>query len=147
MSMWTHITACLSVDTCIEKEASELKQTIVRQLEKAPKITGSEGPADIFVNIQSGYNVSAWTFDCSHCEYKDSLHEVVEDGKTYQECNGPNDHDCFVRYQTCIVISIQGDLRDRTRDQTKKEFNKFIEYITKKCKWLIRDYNVNIEGI
>ena len=113
-------------------------------LKNAPEITGSEGPADIFVNIQGGHNFST-THDCERCEYKDSLHDVVDnDGKEYQECDAPENHNCFTEYQTCIVISIQGDLRDRMKDQTQKEFDNFMKYLT--TKFYVRDYSLNIGG-
>lgn len=144
MSKWVHITACLSVDTFLGKEASELKQTVEKLLEKAPKITGSEGPADVFVNIQSGWNLSTWDYDCAHCKYKDTKHKVTENGKEWEECDGPDEHDCFGHFQTCIVISIQGDLRDKTKKATENEFNRFLKYISKRCKWWLRDYSVNI---
>ena len=118
MSRWTHITACLSVDTDIKKLKPQLKTEIKNILKDAPKITGSEADADIFINIPSGYNCS--------------LHYVNDTGKR-----------CFEEYQTCVVISIQGDLRDRTKRQTKKEFEAFKNYIEKYM--YIRDYSVNID--
>ena len=69
---------------------------------------------------------------------------VTIDGKEIEECDAPEDYDCSADYQTCVVISIQGDLRDRTKEETQKEFNEFMKYITTKC--YIRDYSVNIEG-
>ena len=143
MSCWTHITACLSVETGMVAKRPELRKRIKEFLKDAPKITGSEGPADIFVNIQSGYNFSM-SHDCKHCKYKDSLRDIIVDEKEYQECDAPEGHDCSARYQTCVVISIQGDLRDRTKDQTQKEFNDFMKYLT--MQFYIRDYSLNIEG-
>lgn len=143
MSCWTHITACLSVETGMVAKRPELRKRIKEFLKDAPKITGSEGPADIFVNIQSGYNFSM-SHDCEHCKYKDSLRDIIVNEKEYQECDAPEGHDCSARYQTCVVISIQGDLRDRTKDQTQKEFNDFMKYLT--MQFYIRDYSLNIEG-
>ena len=143
MSSWTHITACLSVETGMVEKRPELRKKIKQFLKDAPKITGSEGPADVFINIQSGYNFST-SHDCEHCKYKDSLHDIIENGKEYQECDAPENHDCFAEYQTCVVISIQGDLRDREFSRTKEEFEKFLEYV--KDKFQVRDYTYNIEG-
>ena len=143
MSHWTHITACLSVETGIRAKKRDLKRKVEAILAQAPEITGSEGNADVFVNIQSGFN---WfvSYDCEHCKYSETLRPVIIDGKEIEECDAPEDHDCSADYQTCVVISIQGDLRDRTKEETQKEFNEFIKYITTKC--YIRDYSVNIEG-
>ena len=143
MSQWTHITACLSVETFIEEPKKELLKQVKSYLKNAPKITGSEGDADIFVNIVSGHNF--WTnFDCKHCKYKTSLRDIIVDGQEYQECDAPEGHDCSGEYQSRIVISIQGDLRDCIKEKTEEEFKKFIEYIQQN--YDIRDYSVNIEG-
>ena len=143
MSQWTHITACFSVETFIEEPKKELLKQVKSYLKNAPKITGSERDADIFVNIVSGHNF--WTnFDCEHCKYKTSLRDVIINGQEYQECDAPKNHDCSGKYQSRIVISIQGDLRDRAKEDTEKEFQNFIEYIQQN--YDIRDYSVNIEG-
>ena len=142
MSMWTHITACLSVDTCWNKTRQEMRKELRSILKMAPKITGSERDADVFVNIQSGYNTSV-SCDCAHCEYGSSvLYSHSEEGWT---CDGPKGYDCpDGKFQSCVVISIQGDLRDRMKEQTQREFDEFKEFI--KTYFIIRDYSINIEG-
>ena len=143
MSCWTHITACFSVDTFIQDPPEKLIKQVEDYLKDAPKITGSESDADIFINVQSGHNY--WTnYDCEHCKYQSTQREVIVDGKDYLECDAPDGHDCSAEYQSCIVISIQGDLRDRSKAQTKEEFKQFYKYIKKE--YMIRDYAVNIEG-
>lgn len=143
MSCWTHITGCISIDTFKTMKRSNLKSEIKRCMKKAPKITGSEKNAEIFVNIPSGS--SFWTsHDCDHCKYKDTSRTVTENGEEYEECDGPTNYDCSGEYQTRAVISIQGDLRDRMKDETEEEFNAFLEYVKKM--YSIRDYSVNIEG-
>ena len=97
MSMWTHIVASIDVDTFIESKT--IKEDVEKMLVKAPKITGSERPADIFVNVLSGSTISNYV-----------------DGKN-------------VEFQTRIVITVIGDLRDRTKDQTEKEWNDFKNFI------------------
>ena len=144
MSMWTHITACMSVETGIVAKKPALKKQVKEYLDKAPKITGSEGPADVFVNIQGGYSFYT-SRDCDRCKYKDSIIELKdEDGNDYMMCSAPDKHDCSAEYQTCVVISIQGDLRDKTPEETKEEFEAFKEYVN--TFGHIRDYAVNIEG-
>lgn len=136
MSHWTHITACFSIDTGITEPKMKLRKIVKGFLENAPKITGSERDADIFINIQGGYN---WTIshDCTHCKHMDEF-------KTLGYCEVPKNHDCSANYQSCIVISIQGDLRDRTKNETQKEVDDFIKYISKEYE--IRDYSLNIES-
>ena len=139
MSMWTHITACLSVDTHIQDK--NILALVAEYLKGAPHITGSERDADVFVNLQSGYNT--WTSaDCEHCEYKKNKKYIA---KGEYECNHPEDYECQEgEYQTCVTISIQGDLRDRTKLMTEGEFQDFKEYLEKE--YTIRDYSLNIEG-
>ena len=144
MSMWTHITACMSVETGIVVKKPELRRRVKEFLKSAPEITGSEGPADIFVNIQGGYNFYT-SHDCDRCKYKDSIIELKdEDGNDYMMCSAPDKHDCSAEYQTRVVISVQGDLRDRVKEETEKEFEEFKKYVEKLG--YIRDYAVNIEG-
>ena len=89
MSMWTHITACMSVETGIVAKKPELKKQVKEYLDKAPKITGSEGPADVFVNIQGGYSFYT-SRDCDRCKYKDSIIELKgENGDDYMMCSAP----------------------------------------------------------
>ena len=144
MSMWTHITACMSVETGIVAQKLELKKQVKEYLDKAPKITGSEGPADVFVNIQGGYSFYT-SRNCDRCKYKGSIIELKdEDGNDYMMCSAPDKHDCSAEYQTRVVISVQGDLRDRVKEETEKEFEEFKKYVEKLG--YIRDYAVNIEG-
>lgn len=145
MSMWTHITACMSIDTGIVVKKPELRRRVKEFLKGAPEITGSEGSADVFVNISSGYDYYT-SRDCDHCKYKDTIIELKgqDDGEDYMMCSGPKGYDCSAEYQTRVIISVQGDLRDRTKEETEKEFEEFKKYIEKLG--YIRDYAVNIEG-
>lgn len=115
MSRWTHITSCMSVDTCIENR-KRVKKSIINYINKAPKITGSEHDAEVYVTLQRGYNISSWK----------------------QDKKGD-----FIKYQSCIVVSIQGDLCDKDGISTKEEFINFLNYIRKE--YIIRDYSINIE--
>lgn len=140
MSRWTHITSCLSVDTF--HLSLEPEKMVQEYLEKAPKITGSEGDADVFVNVPNGYNTYL-SHDCKHCTWNDTLRTTIVNGEEYEECDAPDGYDCSAEYQTCVVISIQGDLRDKGKEETEEEFKKFLEYIEKE--YTIRDYSVNIK--
>mgnify|MGYP004657950109 CR=1 FL=1 len=115
MSRWTHITSCISVDTC-KGNKKRIKKSIIDYIAKAPKITGSEGDASIYLNLQHGYNISSWKQD---------------------------KHGDYIKYQSCIIISIQGDLRDKDGETTKEEFIEFLNYI--KNEYIVRDYSINIE--
>lgn len=142
MSQWTHITSCISIETGILADKPQLKREIKKILSKAPKITGSEMDADIFVNIKSDYNTYIGR-DCEHCKYKDTAIYITIDGEECLTCDAPNNYDCSAEYQTCAIISVQGDLRDRIPEETKKEFNDFLNYLKKH--FVIRDYSLNIK--
>lgn len=129
MSMWTHIVGAIYVDTFRKDE--NIKEWVENQLKEAPKITGSEQDADIFVNVLSGHNT--WSScDCEHCKYGESVTHLEEGGF---QCDAEEGYNCPEgKYQTCVVITIVGDLRDRTEEQTKMELDKFLKYIKNKRK-------------
>ena len=141
MSMWTHITACLSVETGLVEKPRRLRKIIKRELMDAPKITGSEGCADVFVNVQSGFNF--WTNrDCTHCPHANT---ITWTGMGEFDCDPPKGYKCKPgKFQTCVTISVQGNLRDRTKQETVKEFEEFLDFI--RTRHYIRDYTVNIVG-
>lgn len=68
-------------------------------LKDAPKVTGSEGDMQTFVHPLDGYNNS--------------------------EYNNGEDR----QWQTCMVVSLVGDLRDRTIEQTNQELKAFLDYV------------------
>lgn len=125
MSRWTHIVGVLHVDTYAEVD--DIKQYIERALKGAPRITGSEGDATIFVNPEPGYCMST-NRDCNRCEYKNTLAEY----KGCVTCAAPKNYVCpDGDYQSRAIITIFGDLRDRTKDQTKAEWKAFKKFISK----------------
>ena len=145
MSSWTHITACLSVDTNFELTKPKLKTYVQEILKHAPIIKGSEANADVYVNIPSGYNFYK-SIDCNTCKYKDDLIQV-RDSKTNELakiCFHKSNSNCSRKYQTMVIISIQGDLRDTYFKDTQACFDKFKNYVEKNVGY-IRDYAVNIE--
>ena len=140
MSYWTHIVGVMHVDTF--EEVPDIKTYIEDKLKNAPKITGSESDADVFVNPQSGH--CCWTScDCNHCEYKETI-KHYEDGF---ECDCPDDFVCPEgEYQTRAIITVCGDLRDRMKAQTKREWNAFHRYIAKELGFSIRIATCKING-
>ena len=127
MSSWTHIVACISVDTCMEVHRNELKAKVKQILMEAPQITGSEGNAEFFINIPRGHNT--WIFrDCEHCVYGSTVKK-----EHHWDCDCPENYRCpDGKYQTQAIITVQGDLRNRTKDQTEAEFTAFLDYINTK---------------
>ena len=138
MSMWTHIVATIDVDTCIE--CDNIKKYVEELLKIAPKITGSESDADVFVNVLSGHNVYI-SHDCERCKYNNTIVHLEEGRFT---CEAPKEYKCQSgEYQTRVVITVIGDLRDRTRDRTKSEWIEFKKFIAKYINgdgFIIRNY-------
>lgn len=141
MSYWTHIVATFDIDTY--KRDKNIKEVIEEMLKNAPKITGSERNADIFVNVLSGHNV--WIGgDCKICPYKDTVIHHEEGGYS---CDAEEGFKCpESEYQTRVSITIIGSLRDRIKSQTEKEFNKFVEYLRKNCDFEIENMAFSIMG-
>lgn len=108
MSQWSHITAAMSVETALfGMDRDTLYPFVQHVLSEAPEITGSESNADVNFFIQSGHNQSS-----------------MVDGE-------------WVHSQSCITIVIQGDLRDRDKEEVKQELYNFVTYIDHK--FFIRD--------
>lgn len=125
MSLWTHIIASIEVDTYIYSDTIE--DDVVKMLQDAPQITGNEGNANIFVNMQKGYNCFT-SCDCLRCVYNHTR-VLYNDGF---ECAAPDGYQCpHGQYQTCVIITIVGDLRDRSKHTTKREWEKFYKFIKK----------------
>lgn len=139
MSYWTHIVGVIHAETY--HETDDIKAYVEEQLNKAPPITGSESIASIFVNAKPGHNRST-SCDCGRCYYGDTV-RYCEDGF---ECDAPDNHQCpWGEYQTCVIITICGDLRGRFYDQTRKEWNVFHRYLAKSLGWTIRIATCRIE--
>ena len=143
MSLWTHIAAVIDVDTYIESHT--IQADVEALLEDAPKITGSEGPAEVFVNVLSGWNRST-NCDCGHCEFYggDDIEEFVCRAKPSEGDVCPEAY-----YQTRVVITVLGDLRDRMRGQTKSEWLEFKKHIAEKVNgegFTIRNCACTIRG-
>jgi hypothetical protein len=139
MSHWTHIVAVLDIDTYINDY--NIQNIVECKLKNAPKITGSEGNADIFINVSPDYNhhISA---DCEHCKYKDTIIHYKEGGFS---CEAEEKFECPEgKYQTRVVITVIGDLRDREKVQTQQEYKEFYNYIKKILNYTIRNKALNI---
>jgi hypothetical protein len=117
----------------------KLKYLIESKLNNAPKITGSECDVEVFVNVLSGYNVYT-SKDCNRCKYKDNKinnRDFI--------CNSEESYECQSgEYQTRVLISIIGDLRDRNKNRTKIEYNKFKDYIKNTLNFYIRNESLSI---
>ena len=75
MSNWVHISGAILCNAKQNKqETNQELRTRLKKLitNKAPKIKGSEGNADVFINVCMGYNT--WiSADCYRCKFKDTI--------------------------------------------------------------------------
>lgn len=125
MSIWTHITATVFIDTCTNTE--DIESYVKDSLKNAPRITGSEGDANVFVNAMVGYNESIYG-DCDKCRF------LLSDGN----CSASVSDECVVsNYQTNVAITIVGMLRDKRKNSAEKEFKAFLKYILDECDFYI----------
>lgn len=140
MSRWTHVTGCLYIETHLERK--DIVEHIKSIIEIAPKITGSEQDADIFVNALSGYNTST-SCDCEHCEYGKTR---VFEKKGNFTCDADSNYKCpDGEYQTQIAITLVGDLRDRNASTTCKELTEFIQHLQTIYNFDIDYYSVLVD--
>jgi hypothetical protein len=99
----------MHIDTYVEVE--DIEAYVEDKLKNAPKITGSERDADIFVNAEPGRNISV-SKDCARCDYGGTIRSCEDGGF---ECDADDDYRCpYGTYQSRAVITVCGDLRDRT---------------------------------
>ena len=141
MSYWTHIVGIIHADTYLKEP--NITEVVQNALKDAPQITGSERHASVFVNPEAGYN--CWLcYDCFRCNYYCGK---CNDSKGGFWCNAPDEYTCpTAKYQTRVIISVQGDLRDRMRAQTRKEWNAFHKFIAKNLGYKIRIATCKITG-
>jgi len=132
MSSWTHIVAAMAVNTYERKD--DIAAYVRHIMRDAPKITGSESDADIFVVERPGHDIGCYP-DCGRCPYENS-----------EGCNPPEEYVCKNgHYTTTVIITVFGNLRDRLKDRTKQEYKEFKKYI-KQQGWSIEYQTCNIEG-
>ena len=108
MSYWTYVMGVIEVDTCArsDAEAMYLAQTVVSHL---PRITGSERNAEFYFSRPNEYYSSS----------------------TVDEFNRPSNlyDDRYFRMFTTqekVLITIHGNLRDRTFKETLREATRML---------------------
>ena len=108
MSHWTHVRGIIEVDTMgrTTAESRFLAETAVNHL---PRITGSEGPAKLYITTPEGHNVSSNT----------------DENDNFSNLGDPFYHGLF-EAQTKMLITVAGDLRDREFHTTFRETVKML---------------------
>lgn len=120
MSSWTYVRGFIEVCPMGRTQA-EVRYILDTVLSHLPLVTGSERDMSVHVVQKSGHNES-----CSHNEFGQWIpgewHEV----------------------QRHYILVVEGSLRDRVLDQTKREFLKWICRLAKRV--FVNDILVRISG-
>lgn len=111
MSKWTHVTGAIRIDTYArsDAEAVYIAQTVANHL---PRITGSERDAAVYVNLEAGHNASSTD---------DEFGRPSNLGGRWTR----NRRNLFDTQSKC-VLTITGDLRDRSLGQTVRETSRML---------------------
>lgn len=102
MSMWTYVTGSIVIDTFSKNAVDEVREF----LKTAPEITGSEQNVEYYLTQPYTPNTFSSYFDHEKNEW-------VEE-----------------EYDTRVIITLYGCLRDRDIETTKKEIEKFLEAVS-----------------
>lgn len=143
MSVWSSCNAIIYLYTY--KELPAFKELVSTALTNAPKITGREGDCvytaiDFVAGVSGGY-------PCTKCP----IYNTRSNRRSKTSCPGIDSPyitkkdigNCFIQnldypiyreitgyYDRCkIVVSDKHGLRDKTKEETKKEFNDFVKYL------------------
>ena len=132
MSWWTYITGTILVSPAgrTQEEKTYILKTVLNHL---PRVIGSEGDMEVYVNQEYGYNSSS---SCD--EYGDRTNNLVD--RYGKSRNG------WLRTQDYYLLTIHGALRDREFDGTYREFINWLCRLSKRIdveEILVRinDYN------
>ena len=141
MSNWSSCNAILYVYTY--KNLPNFRELVEETVNMAPQITGSEGNCKYTIlNMEQGSSLSR---PCTNCPcYNPDIDKIVQrkgvllcPGYLYLTtkqlknvcCATKSEIDFCHYYDRCNIV-ITGSLRDKTREQTEQEFNKFIKHLT-----------------
>lgn len=114
MSHWSHIRGTIEIDTFARStpEALYIAEMAVRHL---PRISGSERNAAWYVNLKAGHCASS------------NVDEFNQQSNLYDD-----PHYKSFETQTLVILTLNGDLRDRDAAATLKETTKAIKRLAAK---------------
>ena len=113
MSMWTYVSGTIQVH--VEgRTQPEIEYVLKTVLEHLPKVTGSEEDMRVYINRRDGYNMSS-----SHDEFG-------------QQSNLENGFRGGFETQSIYFLTVDGTLRDRTFEETLKEFSKWLTRLSRR---------------
>lgn len=125
MSWWTYVYGTIIVRPMGRTQA-EKRYILETVLDHLPLVTGSEEPMNVYIIQKNGYNSSS-----SHTEF--GVWGGYRDWKTLS-----------TERQDKYILVVDGSLRDRTFDQTYREFQKWLCRLAKRVG--VEDVLVEIDG-
>lgn len=125
MSQWTHIKGLIEVEPAGYTTAHK-RYVLDTVLEHLPLVTGSERNMNTHIIPKKGSE--SW---CSCDEFGYNTNNLTH-------------HNEGLKVQESFIIVVNADLRDRTFDQTKKEFMKWMCRLSKRV--LVTDVLVSIDS-
>ena len=142
MSHWSSCYAIISIQAY--KDIPNFEKIVNLVLNKAPKITGSEGNAQVHI---LSYEHRTWQSNpCKHCPYLNLSATEYSTFRGHVSCPG-SDYLTVKQYEKAICqqrreefseighiidyceVAITGSLRDKYKEDTEKEFKAFIKHI------------------
>lgn len=132
MSSWTYINGVITVSP-MGRTQHEKTYTLNTVLDHLPRVTGSEGDMDLYINIKSGTNCSS---SCDEFGY------VTNNLTDYYGDKSRNKG--WLRTQSEYLLTVNASLRDRKFEETLKEFNNWLCRLAKRIK--IDDLMVEVKG-
>lgn len=133
MSWWTHIKGVVEVEVPGRTQA-EIRYVLESVLDHLPRVTGSEGDMNVYISQRAGYNRSS-----SLDEFGLKTNNLKDDYGFKTRNRG------WLETQSMYMLTVDGDLRDREFEETKREFMKWLCRLAKRlnvCSVVvkIRDY-------
>ena len=120
MSWWTYVKGVIEVDVPGRTQA-EIRYVLESVLDHLPRVTGSEDDMNVYISQRAGHNCSS------------SLDEFGLKTNNLKDYYGfkTRKHG-FLETQSMYMLTIDGDLRDREFEETKREFMKWICRLAKR---------------
>lgn len=120
MSNWVYINGVINLDM-IGRTQHEKTYILNTVLDHLPRVTGSEGDMEVYVNQERGHNSS-----CSHDEFGFRTDNLVD---RY----GCKNRDCgWLECNDGYMLTLSAYLRDREAKETFREFMKWICRLAKR---------------
>ncbi len=128
MSWWTHVLGVVDVEVPGRTQA-ECRYIVDTVLEHLPLVTGSEGCMNAHAIQKDGHD-----FSSTHDEFSMRTNNLMDDYGERTRRYG------FLQVQSHYMIVIEGSLRDRMFERTKRELIKWLCRLSKR----LMVYNMSI---